>query len=267
MEKLGKEISSLNYWEKEANNYVNALQSPYHQHRLEVAFDIIPVELYSSGTKIFDFGCGDAIMFPPFIEKEVQIIGCDIAPEMVEIANKKLKKYKPENDLVLLGGVELLKNYEDETFDAILSFNVLAYLSDCEEADFYKQANRLLKKGGFLIVSHSNELFDMFTFNRYTVEFFRKNFECDIKTLILNPKLPQSQPLYNVRENPLSYKYKLLKYGFKEIKQRFSNKHIKPPILLDLDNKDYPSTLDVRAEEEWKLMFTCSTYHSLSIKI
>jgi predicted SAM-dependent methyltransferase len=42
---------------------------------------------------------------------------------------------------------------EDNSLDAILSFNVLAYLTDDQEDLFYRQAFRLLRTGGYLIVT------------------------------------------------------------------------------------------------------------------
>ena len=70
------------------------------------------------------------------------------------------------------GGTELLAGFEPESLDGIIAFNVLAYLDPDEEAEFYTQACRIVKNGGFLLVSHSNELFDLFALNSYTASFF-----------------------------------------------------------------------------------------------
>lgn len=170
-----------------------------------------------------------------------------------------------------MADVQFLDSIPDASLDALLSFNVLAYLSDGEESTFYKHAQRILKPKGFLIVTHSNKLFDMFSLNRYTCEFFQENFlaahyQDKIKSLLVNALKPESRTLYNVRENPLTYKRKLKEYGFQEIVQHFINLHEAPPPLLAQD-KSYPDTLSWSENDRWKLMFVCSTFGSCALRL
>lgn len=66
-----------------------------------------------------------------------------------------------------------MKTYETASFGAVAALNVLPYLTEEDEAEFYRQALRLVGNRGTIIVSHTNELVDLVTFNRYTVEFWR----------------------------------------------------------------------------------------------
>ncbi|MDB9512766.1 hypothetical protein PN499_16380 [Kamptonema animale CS-326] len=68
MEKLGQNLDSKQYWADEANRYSEALENDYHKHRLDVIRSLIPSELFQPNKQIFDFGCGDAVLFPWFIE-------------------------------------------------------------------------------------------------------------------------------------------------------------------------------------------------------
>ena len=157
----------------------------------------------------------------------------------------------------------------------LFALNVLAYLSDSEEIAFYEHAKRIVRPNGVMIVTHSNELFDIYTFNRYTVEFFRKHFlsgrETSVSSLLTNPELPLRSS-FNVRENPLAYKYKLADYGFKETQQEFANFHSAPPLLMDvkdfddIDSRDYADTLNWPDQDRWKLMFACSMFGSRSLR-
>jgi len=179
---------------------------------------------------------------------------------------------------IIHGDVTAMKHFDDGSVSAILSFNVLAYLTNSEEEIFYSEATRLISEYGFLSVTHSNVLFDLFTLNSKTCEFFLANFNCDISSL-LNSSQKGPSVTYNIRENPLSYSQKLLKYGFVEQYQAFINFHSAPPLLTNTHGggggaqqikgveKAYPSTLDVSAEDTWKLLFRCSTFGSLSSKI
>lgn len=270
MIKIGREEKSESYWKEATEKYVNNLDGDYHKHRLNVAFKLIPADLYQTAKQILDFGCGDAVMFPPFLEKGVKITGIDIMQEMIDLAKKRLKNGKHDENIVRIGDVNMLKDYPSQSLDAILSFNVLAYLTNEEEDLFYREAYRVLKVGGYLAVSHSNELFDLFSLNKYTVEFFEKNFmsknnfQGKISQLLVNADKPETITAYNVRENPLAYKFKLNEYGFEEMQQEFSNLHVAPPTMLN--DKQFPNTINWNESEKWKLMFTCSTYMSLSRK-
>ena len=169
-------------------------------------------------------------------------------------------------DIVKQGGVELMKSIPDDSFDAVISFNVLAYLTNEEDREFYIQAQRILKDGGQLIVTHSNSLFDMFSLNAMTSQFFADNYNVDcVGDMLVNSKIDENRPQYNVRENPLAYRYKLANYGLEEMQQEFINFHALPPMQMTED-RDYPDTLDIAHDQRWKLMFQCSTYGSRSVK-
>lgn len=148
-------------------------------------------------------------------------------------------------------------------------------MSPDEEKKFYSESRRILRSGGNLVITHSNELFDLFTFNKYTVSFFQRHFSDyesmdEIGSLLVHPDLPDRQPL-PIRENPLSYKYKLGSYGFEEVQQEFSILHPLPPLLMgnfnpdDLASRECIGTTDCPEEQKWKLMFMCSIFGSRSL--
>ncbi|MGI0482879.1 class I SAM-dependent methyltransferase [Geminocystis sp. CENA526] len=235
MKKYGKDINSKEAWDEMAKSYSEKLANEYHKHRLDVINSLIPEELYQTGKNIFDFGCGDAIHFEQFLDQGVKITGVDISPEIITLAKERLCQIKSNPDLVNIGGVSFLSDMKSSSLDAILSFNVLAYLTNEEEEHFYKEASRVLRQGGYLIVTHSNELFDMYSMNQYTVDFLSRHLITDgeLKTslskLIIHSSEKENVSTYNVRENPLNYQFKLAKYGFKEQRQEFINLHPAPP--------------------------------------
>ncbi|MEB3295252.1 MAG: class I SAM-dependent methyltransferase [Synechococcales bacterium] len=270
---LGREESSLAYWATASEHYVGALANAYHTHRLQVIRSLIPNALYCPGQTIFDFGCGDAVLFPEFLAAGAQISGIDIAPEMIVLAHQHLRDQGYETSLAKQADVDYLTQIPTASLDALLSFNVLAYLTDTEEQQFYREAQRIVKPGGYLIVTHSNQLFDLFSCNHYTVEFFKQQFATAadrdrLDALFSWVTLPEQSVSnavsYNVRENPLSYRYKLADYGFQELHQEFIHFHPLPPALLT--EKTYVDTLQVAERDRWKLMFMCSTFGSCAIR-
>ena len=271
MKKLGRELNAVRHWEHEARTYSPALKGNYHKHRLDVIRELIPHELLGPGQKVFDFGCGDAIHFSEFLETGARIEGVDISTEMIKLAHRRLTDGGYDDSLVQVADVGYLQSIPSASLDALLSFNVLAYLTDDENKLFYQEASRIVRSGGYLVVTHSNELFDLFSLNRYTLEFFKRYLMSDISyharldTLLNSANIPENAMTYNIRENPLTYKYKLAKYGFSEVRQEFINLHVAPPPLLQ-DKKSYPGTLMISEENRWTLMFVCSTFGSVSIK-
>src|SRR5262249_4808841 len=93
-----------------------------------------------------------------------QLEGCDVSPEMIARARRQYPTAKTE-----VGGIELFLQ-KTGPYGVVVALNVLPYLSEAEEAKFFEHARKITK---YLLVSHVNELFDLVTFNRYTVEFFR----------------------------------------------------------------------------------------------
>ena len=221
---------------------------------------------------VLDFGSGDGIYSQKVLDCGGTVMAIDIDESMIAHSRSKLGQFEHFSSFV--GGVETIKNIPDKSIDTVLSLNVIAYLHNGQDLCFYKEASRILKKNGVLILTHSNELFDMFTFNKYTVDFFKENFsikeECDIKDLLVNSKLPDRTP-QTVRANPLSFGIQMESYHFKETKQEFSIPHKLPPLLLNEDPDDLPNRKmidleNLNKEDSWKKMFMCSIFGSRLVK-
>lgn len=260
-------------WAKRTDSYINAIDNPYHSHRISVLQSMIPNWVFKQNSNIFDFGCGEGVFIALFAQQGVYVTGCDIEKKMIDAAHVRLKNNDVDEQFwkLQVGGVESFQTIPDSSQDGVIAFNVLAYLTKEEEVEFYSQVKRVVRKGGFLLASHSNRLFDLFSLNSYTINFFNDflvddEYRSDVKNLLTfhdHPKGDKRNPL-PVRENPLNYRFKLSDYGFKEIQQEFINKHEAPPPILD--KQHFPGTLDQPDEEKWKLLFTCSTFASLAIR-
>jgi SAM-dependent methyltransferase len=86
------------------------------------------------GASIFDYGCGDA-PYRILFSKGTYIAGDINGNKQADVTFDHVGKVP----------------YEDETFDVILSSQVLEHVSDV--AFYLSEANRLLKDGGLLILS------------------------------------------------------------------------------------------------------------------
>ena len=262
LDRVGKDLSSSDRWNELANDYPNKLQSSYHLRRLEVIKSLISdVE----NKNIIDFGCGEGVMVSHLSKFPIkQINAIDPNELLLEIC----KKNNPNSNCIN-GGVDKLKNFDDDSVDLIIAANVIGYLTDEEENLFYNEAKRIIKTNGEIIISFSNELFDLFTFNKYTVDFYNRYFETDISALIKNPTEPNRNAV-NIRENPINYPNKAKNYKFSVKKIEYINFHEKPPLISGDDPDDLNSpridTLNFKDEDKWKLMFQCSTFAAKLIK-
>lgn len=270
--KVGDTVSAARYWNERAGAYNEQIDGPYHRHRLSVIHRLLQ-SVALAGASCVDFGCGDGVMLDFLVARGARVFGCDPVAEMVAAAQRRVNG----KGSVVCGGVDALARIESCSVDCVLALNVLAYLTDAEEKTFYREAARILKPGAAFVVTHSNELFDMYTLNRLTIDFFTRHFCGEnsaekIASLLTHPQIPE-RIVFNVRENPLSYTHKLAAFGFREEQQEFMNLHPFPPLLMDpegfknIDARDYATTLDWPEQDRWKLMFMCSMFGSRATRI
>jgi 2-polyprenyl-3-methyl-5-hydroxy-6-metoxy-1,4-benzoquinol methylase len=252
------------YWNKHADDYQKVLKCDYHAERLSM-IDRLISGVRCSYKNIFDFGCGDGNLILSLAKHGAEVSGCDISDKMIAAADKTFAESKIHADL-WVGGIESLIKIPDSSCDLILCINVLAYLDRDEDKLFYEQCHRILRPSGELIVTNSNELFDMFTFNAFTINFYMNNFGMEhkgIEKLICNSDVPRHKP-FNIRMNPLSYGEQMKPFGFLEEQQEFSHYHPLPPLLMDDDGFVPVPTLS--NHDKWKLMFQCSIYGSRLVR-
>lgn len=258
------------YYSKIDESYGQKTESLYHKSRVKNFSVIIEKHLnIITHEPIIDFGCGDGLFSAILADIGSPVICIDPSETLV---NKAKIRMKDKNGVsYIVNDAKALVDLEDNSCAALTAFDVLDYLEEEEEQFFYKQAHRILRDGGKIISSHSNELFDMYTFNRYTVGFFKNHFGVDISSLITNPDIPLRSEA-NIRGNPLTHRHKVARYGFREIDQSFLMLHQQPPLLDpahnpdDLNGRTFPETHNWPAEEAWKLMFMCSVFCSVSEK-
>ncbi len=273
-EKIGTDIPAKSYWKEKTERYLASLNGPYHRHRLAMVKHLLR-ETSLAGAACLDFGCGEGIFSGYLLNQGATVTGYDIDETMITKAQENLRGSAPYAQFSV-GNVDRLADVADSSIDLVVALNVLAYFKPQEEATFYQQSRRILKPGGHLLITHSNELFDMFTFNRYTVAFFKTHFShaniaADPTSLLTNPDLPDRQT-FAIRENPLNYRYKLKRYGFDEREQQFASLHPLPPLLMkgwdpdDINAHTFHDTLNWPDEEKWKLAFMCSMFGSYSRK-
>ena len=124
--------------------------------------------------EFWDAGCGAGYTTAELIKAGWDASAVDISSALAADTNKYVEEQCGKPDVAIQTPVTDLSAFPDDSFDALVCVGVLYYVEDVEQA--YREFNRVLKTGGVLLVSHQNELFDLFTFNRYTRRFFSRQY-------------------------------------------------------------------------------------------
>src|SRR4026207_2111779 len=75
----------------------------------------------TKGLKILDLGCGDGTTAIPEAKLGADVLGVDIASNLVEAGNNRVKKEGLTNCLFREGDATDLKDLEDQSFDLVVS--------------------------------------------------------------------------------------------------------------------------------------------------
>ena len=249
------------YYRSIVDRYMNLHQTKYaagyQRNRFNTFNALLPP---GERLRIFDFGCGSGENLISLARKGHLVSGSDLSPEMLEKARRNVMAAGlPACDL-RQGGVEILDTLPPCCFDVVGALNVLPYLSEEEEQTFYMQAKRALRPGGSLIVSHTNALVDLITFNRYTVEFWREQIipyitddaaerevlAREFAAHLTRPHVPEKTAsrrserdvLPKRRINPMTYPAHLSSaYGLALQRISFTHYHPMPPQFMESSDK------------------------------
>lgn len=121
--------------------------------KLDRAYDSV-VSHVERGQRVLDIGCGTGALSVRAARQGAKVKGMDINTQMLEIARKRIE----EADLA--GSVELeemsvvgMDKEDPESYDVVMSGLCFSELSDDESRFALKEAMRILKPGGLLLIA------------------------------------------------------------------------------------------------------------------
>ena len=148
--KKHKENSIMNKNEKYSIRKYDSIADNYDQTsdgKFTAKFkeEILKTCIVTNGDKVLDVGCGNGSLIHEISRKaKIQAYGIDISPNMIKECQKN---YKDINFKVSSG--EKL-DFNNNTFDTLTICCVLHHLHNAD--NFIKEAKRVLKQNGFLII-------------------------------------------------------------------------------------------------------------------
>ena len=108
-------------------------------------------ESYCSNKKVLEIACGSGTGLDMISKNAEIVVAGDIDNDLIKIA-KQSTKNNDKIEVCLLDAMNL--PFEDNSFDVIIIFEAIYYLTDVKL--FLKGVNRILNKGGYLLISTVN---------------------------------------------------------------------------------------------------------------
>lgn len=132
------------YYDEFSKSYERERARGYHALIDELEFSI--VEPYARGAQVLEAGCGTGLILERLHRVAKSAWGFDLSPGMAEKAKERGLQVK-------LGSVTEIP-FENDSFDLVCSFKVLAHVPDIERA--MSELVRVTKPGGHLALEFYN---------------------------------------------------------------------------------------------------------------
>ncbi len=114
---------------------------------------MVDMMLHLNSKNILDLGCGEGYVTRLIANAlpKSEIHGIDISDKMLSIAKRKEEKNQ-QGIIYHHGNMIDLSRFEDATFDTLSAALSTHYIPLKHEVNFYKEASRVLKQGGYFII-------------------------------------------------------------------------------------------------------------------
>ncbi|MDP3086740.1 MAG: class I SAM-dependent methyltransferase [Methylotenera sp.] len=235
---------------------------------------------------VLDIGCGGGWTVLDAIERGVDARGVEPVAELKEFGCKLLQQHGHDSARITQDDLSSISDLPAASEDCIALLSVLPHVPRNNWDDVHKDIARTLKPGGRLIAAYRNELFDLFTFNGITMEFYdsslwdnevltslRNNNTLDmLKGLITNPDVPGPYfsaaldksfgKLDRMKSNPMTMPSYLEQFGLKVERTRFFHFHCVPPILADKikDYRNINHQMEMTMSDDWRATFMAAIF-------
>ena len=244
---------------------------------------------------LIEVGVGEGTPLAKLGEMGLDVSGFDISRDMVKKAKATMRKHKLNPDHIFWGDIEDPTTYlhalkEKGRFDGLMALGVMPHVRNDEMV--LKNMATLVRPGGSVFIEFRNELFSLFTFNRYTHDLIvdgllrdvdgemRKAVSKELKKFLRMDEPPQrlthqkkkGVPGYDAIlskfHNPFEVVELFKKHNFKDVKILWYHYHAAPPMLAK-NNETLFREESIKLEHEpsnWRGYFLCSAFVIEAVK-
>ena len=137
-----------NYWNKRSSDFSKVRRIELKGTNSEAWLSLIQQHLPSKKPlQILDVGTGAGFFAILLANCGHQVTGIDMSPKMIHESKKNMFEFGVRAEFIQMNAQEL--NFDDETFDLVISRNLTWTLPDVMQA--YREWHRVLKIGGILM--------------------------------------------------------------------------------------------------------------------
>jgi SAM-dependent methyltransferase len=273
-------------WEKIANCYALdetglPADPAWYRRRLYQAF----LERRRPAS-ILDIGCGGGWTVLDAVARGLDGRGVEPVPELVQHGRGLLTGSGHDPDRISEGDLSILASLPDRSLDCIALLSVLPHVPLGRWDDVHRDIARVLRPGGVAVAAYRNELFDLYTFNSFTVEFYDRTLwdvpataglRTDqrlraLKGLMTNPDRPGAYftaaqdksfgRLERPKTNPLTLPAYLAPLGLELDRLSFYHFHCAPPLIQDAvdDAARINHELELTSSGDWRGHFMAAMF-------
>lgn len=249
------------------------------------------VEQYLPQT-LLDAGCGPATFLRELTGRGIDLYGFDLTPEMVDEARRILAGKGIDPNHVWKGSVTDPASYrrpeKGAAFDAAVCIGVLPHVPQQADQLVIVNLRDSVRPGGLVVIEARNQLFALYTLNRYSYELFvndligeaelrqrsdkgaldaalaelKEHFRMDLPPVRTGKEgEPGYDQVLSRTHNPLLLARTFAEVGFKDVRTLFYHFHCLPPMLQSRFPEFFRAESLARENpEDWRGYFMASAF-------
>lgn len=271
--------------------YKNASYPPVHVDLLKKLIDKY------NPNDILDAGCGPASFLREIFQGKAKLYGFDLTPEMITEAKNVFRENGLAEENLWEGSVTdsthfYPPNDSSKKFDMCVCLGVLPHITEESDTQVLTNIHNALHPEGVAIVEARNELFGLFTMNRYSFDVIKndliqldklkenaspeecaalekisqemqKYFRMDLPPIRKNKDSDTGyDTILSRTHNPFVLKEQMINAGFKDVELLFYHYHCLPPMFAGMLPEFFHNE-SLKMEEnpsDWKGFFMASAF-------
>lgn len=244
------------------------------------------------GGSLLDAGCGPSSMLRDLGGLSLDLYGFDLTPQMVQEAKRVMTKMGVAEKNIWQGSVLVSEDFKrrgpSSGFDAAICFGVLPHIPEGADISVMSNLRNAVRPGGLVLLEARNQLFSLFTFNRYSHDFFMEELIrsqdiltgstdeqpalrevlSELKDMFRTDLPPvrqgkQDEPGYDEvlsrTHNPLVLKEQFRQIGFANVRLLFYHYHCLPPMFENRFSEYFRrQSVNLEDPSDWRGHFMAS---------